>query len=168
MQAITHFFSGVFLSAFLTAFVQPTWLAFVLLFPAGIGLHFLIDALAFLTYHPPVALKDDKFWVAWHVIVYAGSVAVAVVFWVPHFWAMLAAMIPDICDWLIIRPACQLRGKPITGDPKELPRFMFHHWIARFRTRCFPWLPDWTLRRAAVVPEIAIWVACMVAVAFIA
>lgn len=166
MQSITHFFSGIFLMAAIQALVPVTWLQHVLLFPCGIMLHFLVDGLVEITYHPRNPKPRDKFWLAWHAIMLVGSIVVALAFWVPYFWGMFACYVVDIIDWGITRPACALRKKPLPEDPALYPRYFFHYWIGQFRLKVFPSLPDWKEKRRGILPEIAIWAACILAVIY--
>ncbi|MHA1684074.1 MAG: hypothetical protein ACTSUE_24255 [Promethearchaeota archaeon] len=171
MQAITHFFSGVFWLAFLRWLQIPAWLLVVLVIAGGIILHFFIDAVAVSTYHPPEALTKDKFWIAWHVIVFAGSVVVAIVFWKPYFWGMLCAIIPDIYDWAIIRPIRTYQEKKQGDEYDESKEFMkgkdFHPLVDRFRQRFLKFLPNLNYAKKGIVPEISIWILCIVGVSFL-
>ncbi len=150
--------------ALIQALVPITWLQYVLLLPCGILMHFLIDGLVDITYHPRTPRMQDPFWKGWHLIVIVGSVAVAVVFWVPYFWGMLFAYIVDVIDWGITRPICALKKVQLPEDPAFYPRYFIHYWIGRFRTKTFPFLPDWKEERYGIVPELAIWGACILIV----
>jgi hypothetical protein len=164
MQSITHFFSGVFLMALIQALVPATWLQYVLLFPCGILMHFLVDGPVEITYHPRTPRMQDPFWKGWHLIVIVGSIVVAIVFWVPYFWGMFACIVVDIVDWGILRPICALRKVQLPEDPAFFPRYFIHYWIWRFRMKVFPFLPDWKEKHRGIVPEILIWVACTLGV----
>ncbi len=152
--------------ALIQALVPATWLQYVLLLPCGILIHFLIDGLVEITYHPRTAHMGDPFWKGWHLIVFVGSVVVALVFWVPYFWGMLFAYIVDVVDWGITRPICSLKKVQLPDDPTFYPRYFFHYWIGRFRKKVFSFLPDWKEKRYGIVPELAFWGACTLAVIF--
>ena len=168
MQAITHFFSGIFMTLLLQVIPMPGWLRFVLLFPIGIMLHFIIDAIAKMTYHPPEPLTKDKFWVTWHVIIFGGSVFVAIWFWVPYFWGMLASIVPDIYDWGIIRGVRAYQKHKLGDNYENKSEFMkgheFHPWVDKFRNKYLEFLPNWNFQKKGIIPELVIWSACIFAV----
>ncbi|MEX2681712.1 MAG: hypothetical protein Q6373_008930 [Candidatus Sigynarchaeota archaeon] len=166
MQFITHAFSGIFMMALIQALVPVAWLRYVLMLPSGILLHFLVDGLVDITYHPPNPRLQDPFWKGWHAVVIAGSILVAIVFWVPYFWGVFFACTVDIVDWGITRPVCVLKKVQLPEDPNLYPRYFIHHWIGRFRSRCFSFLPDWKEKRRGILPEIAIWVVSTLVVVF--
>ena len=69
MEDITHFLTGVLIQIlFFMYFIFPFNILFTMVF--AFLSHFLIDALAKITYHTPEALKGDKFWIIWHIIIY--------------------------------------------------------------------------------------------------
>ncbi|MHA1791304.1 MAG: hypothetical protein ACTSVI_01585 [Promethearchaeota archaeon] len=154
--------------ALLNYFIKIQWLAFILLFPLSIAIHFLIDAIAKATYHPPKALTGDKFWITWHLIIYAGSVFVAIYFWNPYAWGMFASILPDIYDWGIIRVVRHYNKKRQEKDPSRVERekeFMegkeFHPWVEKFRDKFLARLPNLNLQRKGIIPEILIWIGCI-------
>jgi hypothetical protein len=153
--------------ATIQALVPVTWLQYVLLLLCGILMHFLVDGLVEITYHPRTMRMNDPFWKGWHVIVLVGTVVVALVFWVPYFWGMFFAYVVDVVDWGITRPVCALKKVKLPEDPAFYPRFFIHYWIGQFRMKAFPFLPDWTMQRKGIFPEIVIWAGCTLAVVFL-
>lgn len=172
MQAITHFFSGIFISILLEP-LGITWLRLLLITGLCVLAHFLIDALAKITYHPPDAKWDDAFWVSWHAIVYVGSVACAIIFIRSFFFGMLVSVIPDIYDWGIIRGVRAYKRKhdPAVEQDQEKKQFMegweFHVLVDKFRERFLSFLPDLNHEAVGILPEIAIWIICILGVVFI-
>ncbi|MHA1369589.1 MAG: hypothetical protein ACTSWN_04625 [Promethearchaeota archaeon] len=168
MQAITHFFSGIFIFIFLQWLGLQPILIYALLFPLGILAHFIIDAFAKMTYHPPDALVKDKFWLTWHVIVYVGSVVVAIFFWEPYFWGMFSAIIPDIYDWVFIRGVRAYKSRHQGTHHDKSSEFMagweFHPLVDKFREKALRWMPNWNYRKIGIIPEILIWLVCILAI----
>ena len=169
MEAITHFFSGIFIMAVLQYFIKETWIVYVLLFPLCIAAHFFIDAIVLITFHTPTPRPKDKIWVAWHVIIIVGSIIVAIVFtWVWFFlWALVAANIPDLYDWLGLLAWCSAKKIKISENPDLLPHYFMHYWIGRLRARCFSWLPDWREQHKGIITEVIIWASCIIVASFL-
>ncbi len=137
------------------------WLFVIIIIPAGILLHLIVDIFSIITYHPRNVLKGDKFYFAWHAVVWL--VSVFVVFWFLNaYWlGMLASVLPDIYDWLIIRTVRAIKKKQLGDDYENHPEFFagkeFHANLERFRDEHMPWLPDRSERRSGIIPEVVIW-----------
>jgi hypothetical protein len=169
MEAITHFFSGIFIMAVLQYFIRVTWIVYMLLFPLCILAHFFIDSIVLITFHTPTPRPKDKIWLAWHVIVIVGSIFVAIVFtWVKFYlWALVAANIPDLYDWLFLRACCAAKKIRLPENPDLLPRYFMHYWIGRLRTRYFSRLPDWREQHKGIIIEVIIWASCFIVAWFL-
>lgn len=85
---------------------RPFGRVFFLVF-LGIASHVVIDDLARLTYHPPQAMKEDLFWVGYHIFAVVATLACLIV-WRRYLAGMLCAVLPDL-DW-IIRPLARVLG----------------------------------------------------------
>ena len=145
MQAPTHFLTGVlFLAAFQAIFpAAPLWLQVVVVLPLSFASHFFIDASSIITYHPPKADWKDWFWVSYHVLIYIGAVLILVFFVVDYWWVIIAAYLPDISDWIILRPIF-----------KKGP---FMHPIAdKLRNMMFKQTPNWNHKRWTIIIEFLI------------
>nr|MDO8108998.1 hypothetical protein [Candidatus Sigynarchaeota archaeon] len=164
MEAITHFFSGIFVMAILQHFIPTTWLVLVLLVPLGILLHFFIDAIVFITFHTRTPRLNDKIWVAWHGVIIIGSVLVAIyfTFFMPYLWALIVSNIPDLYDWVIMRTAFAIKKRKLSTNPDLLPHYFMHYWIGRLRAKCFSRLPDWTEKHRGIITELVIWTVCFI------
>ena len=115
MEAITHILTGVLIQVLCFKYLLFPF-NFLLTMLLAFLSHFIVDTLAKITYHTPVALKDDKFWVIWHVITLVSAVGVGIVFFIPYVLGGLFANLVDIWDWGILRP---LQNK----KKKENPEF---------------------------------------------
>ena len=115
MEDITHFLTGVLIQILcFMYFKSPFNILYTMVF--AFLSHFLIDALAKITYHTPKALKGDKFWIIWHIIIYSGSLIVLIIFFIPYWLGMLFAKIVDIWDWFILRPIQNKKKKKIPNQ----------------------------------------------------
>ncbi|MFX0099038.1 MAG: hypothetical protein ACFFCS_05610 [Candidatus Hodarchaeota archaeon] len=165
MQAITHFLAGIFINALIVRFIPLVWLQVILIIVFGILSHAIIDTLTYFTYHPPDAPKpitSDKFWLVWHGIVFLGSAVVLIYYWNLYWLGMGAAVLPDLYDWLFIRPVRSLKKDPDFMKGKD-----FHPFIDNFREKYLPWIPNWTHKRRGIIPELIIWSFCFIVVEFL-
>lgn len=154
MEDITHFLTGVLIQIlFFMYFKFPFNILFTMVF--AFLSHFLIDALAKITYHTPEALKGDKFWIIWHIIIYSGSLIILIIFFIPYWLGMLFAKIVDIWDWIILRPI-QNKKKKKNPESKWMEKYFFHPIIDKIRKRTLFWLPNWNFKRKGIIPEIII------------
>ncbi|MHA1299890.1 MAG: hypothetical protein ACTSO9_10680 [Candidatus Helarchaeota archaeon] len=152
MQAITHFLVGIVLQILIFP-ERPPFETPVLNLIVGIVLiffsHFLIDCIAKLTYHPPRAKTDDKFWIIFHILIFIGSGMVLVYFWIPYWIGMGFSVLVDLYDWVFIRGIRYLKKDPIWAE-----RYQIHPIIDKIRDKLFFWLPNWNEKRYGVIPEI--------------
>ncbi len=154
MEDITHFLTGVLIQIlFFMYFKFPFNILLTMVF--AFLSHFLIDALAKITYHTPEALKGDKFWIIWHIIIYSGSLIILIIFFIPYWLGMLFAKIVDIWDWIILRPI-QNKKKKKNPESKWMEKYFFHPIIDKIRKRTLFWLPNWNFKRKGIIPEIII------------
>ena len=143
MQAPTHFFTGILLAKIIQVLLPNLPLFWQVLLIGGLtlGSHFLLDGIAFSTYHPPQADWHDRFWVIFHVVfVYIGAVVVFIIFFREFWWVMVFAYLPDLVDWNIMRGLFH-------RDP------VVHPLIDKLRARCFSRLPDFRDKNWAVLIE---------------
>ena len=98
MQAPTHMLTGILLlEVFKVIFpAAPLWVQILVVFPLSFASHFFIDASSIITYHPPKSDWKDWFWVSYHLLVYAGTIIVAVFFFMEFWWTMIAATLVDL------------------------------------------------------------------------
>ena len=108
--------------------------------------HFVIDALAIMTYHP-AERQHTEFWLYWHIFVFSSIPFVIIGFFLVNSYfiiGMLAANIPDIQDWIILR-----------GILKYNNRKYYQHRMANFlRKPLIGHVPDFTYSRIGILPEL--------------
>jgi hypothetical protein len=145
MQAPTHFLFGILIAdIFRTIFPDlPIWAIALMTIPLAFGSHFLIDAFAIFTYHPPKADWKDPFWVSYHLIILVLTIVGLVYFWNAYWWAMIAATLVDIVDWLILRAIL-----------KKPPRL--HQYCDKLRTFLFKNVPNLNHTHWTIVVEFVI------------
>ncbi len=145
MQAPTHILTGILLLASFQAIFPsaPVWFQVIVVFPLSLASHFFLDASSIITYHPPKADWKDWFWVSYHLLVYVGSIVLLVFFLVDYWWAIMAAYLPDIIDWLILRPF--FKKEPV-----------MHPIADKLRNFMFKRTPNWNHKRWTVLIEFGI------------
>jgi len=148
MQAPTHILTGILLlEVFRAIFTEsPWWVQVIVVLPLAIASHFLLDASSIITYHPPKADWKDWFWVSYHSLIYIASIALLVYFLVIDswlWWVIIAANLPDIIDWLILRLIFK----------KEA---VCHPIADKLRNCLFKKTPNWNHKRWTVIIEFVI------------
>ncbi|UCE14773.1 MAG: hypothetical protein JSV04_06225, partial [Candidatus Heimdallarchaeota archaeon] len=96
MQLPTHLIAGIAIQlVIVTLFPAPPWLTGSLIVLISLSSHFILDALAKSTYHPPQRIYDDNFWLGWHIFAY-GTGFIIIFLFVREYWiGMLFANLPD-------------------------------------------------------------------------
>ncbi len=148
MQLPIHIIAGILIQLFITGLIpNPPLLSFILVAIFALGSHFLLDALAKSTYHPPERI-DDNFWLAWHIFSYGiGIIFLLLFIW--EFWlGILFANLPDILDWYTLRNIATFRKKPFKP--------YMHPIVQKIRSIYFHWLPDLTYNRLGILPELIV------------
>lgn len=140
MEFHTHSLVGIVLYTLLIRAVGPLtpWRA-VLALGMLVASHFFIDFFAQFTYHPKDPHWSDRFWVSAHILAAVWGIVVVIVFGKAYWWVMLGASLPDIVDWVILRPII-----------KKTPPF--HHIMEVLRAKVFPNM-DYSERKAGYVLE---------------
>jgi len=98
-------------------------------------------------------MKNDKFWITWHIIIYSASIVVTILFFIPFWLSMLFVNLPDIIDWFILRP---IRNRKIRKNPtSNLKNLYSLHQVSDWiRKKFLFWLPDLMYKRYGVITEI--------------
>lgn len=147
MQGITHVLAGVLILLYLEGRIQEPYDKALIVILAFLS-HGLLDSVAVATYHPPEAMFDDIFWVASHTLWY-GLLIVALVLYLRTYWyAILAATLPDLWDWFLVRPVFDWQ----LGNP-ELAETVYLHPYVVYQPS---WLPDLTMNPLGVLPELVL------------
>jgi len=154
LETITHNLIAVYIQIFCFQFLLfPFNVIFTIIF--AYFSHIIVDAFSILTYHTPDAHKDDKFWLYWHIIIYALSAASIVVFIVPFWLSIISANIMDLWDWFIIRPIQRRKKKKDPESEWKSPLYL-HASVDWFRRNLLFWLPRWTYKKGGIVVEIIV------------
>ena len=165
MEAITHILTGILIQVLCFVFF-PLPFNLILTIVLGFFSHFLIDALAKITYHTPAPHPEDKFWVAWHVI--TPLLVVVLIVWGILINKLLffliggiSANLVDIWDWGILRPI-QSKKKKENPDTTWGEKYFIHDLIDKLRKGLFSWLPNLNHEKKGVIPEtlliIVLWI----------
>lgn len=152
METITHNLIAIILQILCYRFfIFPFNIIFTIIF--AFLSHIITDGIAVITYHTPEARNDDKFWVIWHIIIYAISIISIIIFIIPFWLAIIFANIMDLWDWFILRPI-QKRKKKKNPESKWGNNLYFHIIVDWFRDKFLYWLPRWNYIRSGIIIEI--------------
>ena len=145
MQAPTHILTGVLLlEIFRVIFPNsPIWVQILVVLPLSFASHFFVDASSIITYHPPKPDWKDWFWVSYHLLVYIGTAVVLFFFFVEYWWTILAANLPDLVDWIILRAIFKKDA-------------IFHPYADKLRSVLYKRTPNWNHKRWTIVIEFVI------------
>ena len=158
MEAITHILTGVLIQILCFEYIPFPYNIIITVILAFFS-HFLIDALAKITYHTPDARWKDPFWVIWHVIIFASSIFAAIWLLV-YSWALVLGMVcanlVDIWDWAILRNIQKIKESPENDSSGEKwgEKYFIHPLIDKFRKKAFFWLPNWNYKKRGIIPEL--------------
>lgn len=151
MQLPTHLIAGIVIQYLINTMIPtPTWLSVILIIITAFCSHFLLDALAKSTYHPPERIHDN-FWLTWHLFVYlTGFVIIGLFIW--EFWlGMLFANLPDLWDWYTLRNIASRKNQPEWGR-----RYYLHPIANKIRQIFFSWMPNLNHNRVGILPELSL------------
>lgn len=156
MQLPTHLIAGIFIQYLINTMIPtPTWLSVILIVIIAFCSHFLLDALAKSTYHPPERIHDN-FWLTWHIFVYLIGFVIIGLF-ISEFWlGMLFANLPDLWDWYTLRNIASRKNQPEWGK-----RYYLHPIANKIRHIFFSWMPNLNHNRVGILPElsfIVLWI----------
>jgi hypothetical protein len=152
LQLPTHLIVGIVIQAVLTYyFLIPEWLSVFLTIIMAFFSHFLVDAIAKITYHPPDRI-DDNFWLIWHVFLLLFGIVILLVFMWKYAIGMLFANLVDIWDWLTLRKIARRKGQPEWGK-----QYYLHPFANKIRSTFFFWLPNLSHNRVGILPEVLLY-----------
>ena len=80
---------------------------------------------------------------SYHLLIYAGSIVLLIFFLVDYWWVIIAAYLPDIVDWRILRPF--FKKEPV-----------MHPFADKLRNFLFKRTPNWNHKRWTVIFEFVI------------
>lgn len=150
MQGSTHLVLGVFIQKILRG-VEPVFLRYFLLAFLAFISHGFLDRLARFTYHPPMPLFEDPFWVVYHLMIVLLSVFIAVKCWSRYKIGMSFSILPDL-DWVIIHISSFFSFQtPFWSEPIIHNLLNFLDFLPPFQQ--LNSLPDLSLRKEGAILE---------------
>ncbi len=124
--------------------------------------HFIVDAFAVITFHPPEPQKGDlaKFWKTWGLVTIIITIAFVVwIIMIGMFWFFFLggffSVLVDIIDWGIIRPIIYKKNTT-TKESIWLENCFFHKMIDKLREKTLFRLPNWNYEKKGIIPELII------------
>ena len=149
MQLPTHLIIGITIQyVIIHLFPTSDWfLVGILIFILAFSSHFLLDALAKITYHPPVK-QPGNFWLIWHLFAYSFGILLILIYINKFFLGMLAANLVDIWDWLFLRNYANRKNEPNWGK-----RYYLHPIADKVRSFLFSRLPNLNHTKIGILPE---------------
>ena len=151
MQLPTHLITGILIQYIISTLTPtPSWLSIILIAFFAFCSHFLLDALAKSTYHPPERIKDN-FWLTWHILVYLTGIAIIILFFSNYWLGMLFANLPDLWDWYTLRHIASRKKDPDWGN-----KYYFHPIADKVRSFLFSWMPNLNYKRIGILPELSL------------
>ncbi|MHA2225460.1 MAG: hypothetical protein ACXAC8_09670 [Candidatus Hodarchaeales archaeon] len=151
MQLPTHLIAGIVIQSVVNSLIPtPDWRSVLLVIIIAFFSHFIFDALARITYHPPERI-DDIFWLGWHSFVYLSGFVILLMFFGEFWLGMLFANIVDLWDWYFLRKIASRKQQPDWGK-----KFYIHQFVDKIRSTFFLWLPNLTYDRKGILPELTL------------
>lgn len=157
MQMATHFLTGILIAKLIDLLPTnfPVALQIIIVCILAYFSHYLLDCIAISTYHPLETHWDDKFYKIYHILfVFVFSFILLIIFFIPYWWVMIFAVLPDIIDWYTLRPLFH-------KDP------IIHPFIDKIRDKVFSWLPDLKEKKWAALIEFTLIGALGVGIIFL-
>jgi len=151
MQGPTHLAVGILIQK-ATYKVKPLPLRHSLVAFLAIISHGILDKLARLTYHPPMPLARDWFWISYHVMIYLLSMFILIKYFGRYKVGLIFSIIPDL-DWVVLHSSKFL--------PFQIPFWkkpILHEFLSGFIDFLPPFsllnsLPNWNSKRKGVIVE---------------
>jgi hypothetical protein len=115
--------------------------------------HGILDKFARFTYHPPMPLIEDWFWVSYHLAIALLTIYTFLRYWDRYKLGLIFSVLPDF-DWIILHSSDFFSFQiPFWSEP------ILHKFFFGFLD-LFPFnlnfLPDWTSERVSVILELAL------------
>jgi hypothetical protein len=152
MQLPTHLLTGIVIQYILfQLFPEQNILVLLLVFFIAFTSHFFLDALAKVTYHPPVK-EPGYFWAIWHIFVYSLGILIIILYIQSFFLGMLAANLVDLWDWVFLRNYANRRNQPEWGK-----KYYLHPIADKIRQSLFFWVPNLNHSKIGILPEILVY-----------
>lgn len=155
MQGPVHLVTGILIQKGMGK-VRPLFLQYFLVAFLAIMSHGILDKLARFTYHPPDPLIGDWFWISYHLIIAFLVVFIFVKYWRKYRLGLIFSILPDF-DWVVIHSSNFLSFPIPFWKEKILHKFFFSFLDFLLPFSFLNTLPNLSLERIGVVPEIALF-----------
>jgi len=155
MQGPVHLVTGILIQRGVGK-VQPLFLQYFLIAFLGIISHGILDRLARSTYHPPDPLTGDWFWISYHLVIVFLFLFIFVKYWRKYRLGLIFSMLPDF-DWVVIHSSNFFSFSVPFWKEEILHKFIFGFLDFLPLFNLLNSLPDLTLDRIGVIPELALF-----------
>lgn len=156
MQCPTHLAMGILVQKTMRK-VQVRSIHLYYSFVAFISIlsHGILDKLARFTYHPPMPLPEDAFWVSYHAVIALLTIFIFYKTWKSYKVGLVFSILPDF-DWIVLHLSNLLSIQiPFYKEPL-LHKFLFSFldWLPPLSFLSY--LPNWNLEKLAVITEFGV------------
>ena len=160
MQAPTHLVTGILIQKAMRN-VQPISLQYFLVAFLAVISHGILDRLARFTYHPPMPLTGDLFWISYHSIIAFLTIFIIVKYWKEYKLGLIFSVLPDF-DWVVIH-STNFFSLPIPFWKEPiLHKFFFSFFDSLPPFGFLNTLPDWGLERTGIIVELALFITSII------
>jgi len=132
--------------------VRPVSLQQFLIVFLAILSHGVLDKLARFTYHPPMPLPEDWFWVSYHSIIVFIFFLIFVKYWKKYKLGLVFSILPDF-DWVVLQSSKFFSVKILFWKEPILHKVFFSLLDLLPPFSFMNSLPNWNLERTAAVCE---------------
>jgi hypothetical protein len=160
MQGPTHLVTGVLIQRVIKK-VRPLPLRYFLVAFLAITSHGILDRLARFTYHPPMPLTEDGFWISYHLIIAFMSISIFVKYWGKYKCGLIFSILPDL-DWVVLHSSNFFSFQIPVWKEAILHGFFFSFLDSLLLFRFLNTLPDWSLERKGAILELALFLTLII------
>jgi hypothetical protein len=130
----------------------PAWMQVGLIIALNLISHFIIDALAKVTYHPPNR-EPGRFWLYWHLFVFGFGFFLILLYVQVYWMGIVAATFVDLWDWYFLRNYANRTSQPDWGK-----RYYLHPIADKIRGTLLSKVPNLNHSKVGVVPESLLYI----------
>lgn len=155
MQAPTHLATGILIQKAIRKRQRYQRRYSLTIASLALLSHGILDRLARFTYHPPVPLIQDWFWISYHLVIAVLTVYVVLNCWRKYKLGIIFSVLPDI-DWVVLHVSDFLSIQiPFWKEP------ILHKFLFSFLDLLPPFsflnsLSNWNLERKGALLEVAL------------
>ncbi len=157
MQTPSHFVTGIAIDKLVSKVKLPQILHSLIVGAISYLSHGVLDILSRITYHPPDAQPEDRFWWYYHrVVLPITTIGLVVKYWRAHKLSMICSVLPDL-DWVVrafrknnpqfVQFWCKpILNESVTAVVETLPAVRHAHK-----------LPHWKQKKSAALVEVGLF-----------